>query len=177
MGSELPEDTAATDFVRERIDSFEGTHGTACAEIVHDMAPDADIVLAGFEDDVTWAQAVDEIVGAGVRIVSHSIGFDNLFPPDGNNYYTQKVDAAAAAGVLFVTAAGNEGQKYYQGAWRDTNANGFLEFGGGRTELLPIGAAARALPGRAALGRRLRREQPRLRPAHRHRRIRAELRP
>lgn len=141
VGSELPADTSATDFVLERIDSFADAHGTACAEIVHDMAPDADIVLAGFEDDVTWAQAVDEIVGAGVRIVSHSIGFDNLFPPDGNNYYTQKVDAAAAAGVLFVTAAGNEGQKYYQGTWRDANGNGFLEFGG-RTELLPIGAPA-----------------------------------
>ena len=142
LDSELPGDTTATDFVLERIGSYEDQHGTACAEIVHDMAPGAKILLAGFEDDVTWAQAVDELAGAGVRIVSHSIGFDNLLPPDGNNYYTQKVDAAAAAGVLFVTAAGNEGQKYYQGTWRDTNGNGFLEFGGGRMELLPIGAPA-----------------------------------
>ena len=123
-------------------DRFEEQHGTACAEIVHDMAPEADIVLAGFEDDVTWAQAVEQLAGVGVRIVSHSVGFDNLFPPDGNNYYTQKVDAAAAAGVLFVTAAGNEGQKYYQGSWRDTNGNGFLEFGG--AELLPVGAPSGA---------------------------------
>jgi subtilisin family serine protease len=142
VGDELPDDTAGTDFVLERLDSFEGTHGTACAEIVHDMAPNADILLAGFEDDVTWAQAVEQLAGVGVKIVSHSIGFDNLFPPDGNNYYTQKVDAAAAAGVLFVSAAGNEGQKYYQGTWRDNNRNGFLEFGGGGAELLPIGAAA-----------------------------------
>lgn len=142
VGSELPDGTKATDFVLERLDKYDDEHGTACAEIVHDMAPDAEILLAGFEDDVTWAQAVAELAGAGVRIVSHSVGFDNLFPPDGNNYYTQKVDAAAAAGVLFVTAAGNEGEKYYQGTWRDTNANGFLEFGGGRTELLPIGASA-----------------------------------
>ena len=126
----------------DRLDAFEDVHGTACAEIVHDMAPGADILLAGFEDDVSWAQAVDQLAGAGVRIVSHSIGFDNLYPPDGNNYFTQKVDAAAAAGVLFVTAAGNEGQKYYSGAWRDANGNGFLEFGGGATELLPIGATA-----------------------------------
>jgi subtilisin family serine protease len=139
-GTELPADTAATDFVRERLGSYTGVHGTACAEIVHDMAPDAEIVLAGFEDDVTWSAAIDEIVAAGVRIVSHSIGFDNLFPSDGNNYYTQKVDQAAAAGVLFVSAAGNEGQKYWSGGWRDTNANGFLEFGG--TELLPVGAVA-----------------------------------
>lgn len=140
LDSELPGDTTATDFVLGRIDDFEGVHGTACAEIVHDMAPAAKILLAGFEDDVTWAAAVDELVGGGVRIISHSIGFDNLFPPDGNNYYTQKVDQAAAAGVLFVTAAGNEGQKYFQGTWRDTNGNGFLEFGG-RTELLPIVAS------------------------------------
>jgi subtilisin family serine protease len=142
VGSELPADASATDFVLDRLDSFAGEHGTACAEIVHDMAPDAKILLAGFEDDVTWAQAVDQLAGAGVRIVSHSIGFDNLFPPDGNNYYTQKVDAAAAAGVLFVTAAGNEGEKYYQGTWRDANGNGFMEFGGGATELLPVGASA-----------------------------------
>ncbi len=142
VGSELPEGTQATDFVLERLDKYEDEHGTACAEIVHDMAPDAEIVLAGFEDDVSWAQAVEQLAGSGIRIVSHSAGFDNLFPPDGNNYYTQKVDAAAAAGVLFVTAAGNEGQKYYQGTWRDLNGNGFLEFGGGSTELLPIGAPA-----------------------------------
>jgi subtilisin family serine protease len=140
VGTELPEDTAATDYVRDRLGSYEGVHGTACAEIVHDMAPDAEIILAGFEDDVTWAAAVDEIVAAGVKIVSHSIGFDNLYPSDGNNYYAQKVDEASAAGVLFVTAAGNEGQKYWSGAWRDANGNGFLEFGG--TELLPIGAGA-----------------------------------
>lgn len=141
LDAELPGDTTATDFVLGRIDDFGDVHGTACAEIVHDMAPAAKILLAGFEDDVTWAQAVDELVGGGVRIVSHSIGFDNLFPPDGNNYYTQKVDQAAAAGVLFVTAAGNEGQKYFQGPWRDTNGNRFLEFGG-RTELLPVGVSA-----------------------------------
>jgi subtilisin family serine protease len=142
VGDELPANASATDFVLDRLDAFEDVHGTACAEIVHDMAPGADILLAGFEDDVTWAQAVDQLAGAGVRIVSHSIGFDNLYPPDGNNYYTQKVDAAAAAGVLFVTAAGNEGEKYYSGTWRDANGNGFLEFAGGATELLPIGAPA-----------------------------------
>jgi subtilisin family serine protease len=138
LGSELPEDTEATDFVQEHLDDYESGHGTACAEIVHDMAPDAKILLAGFEDEVTWGQAIEQLTAGGVRIISHSVGFDNLFPPDGNNYFTQKVDAAAAAGVLFVTAAGNEAQKYYQGTWRDANGNGFLEFGGGATELLPI---------------------------------------
>jgi subtilisin family serine protease len=137
VGSELPEGTSGTDYVLQRLDSYDGVHGTACAEIVHDMAPGAKIVLAGFEDEVTWAAAVDELVRMGIRVISHSAGFDNLYPADGNNLFAQKVDAAAAAGVLFVTAAGNEGQKYYQGSWRDTNSNGILEIGG--VEMLPIG--------------------------------------
>jgi len=140
LGSELPDGTSGTDFVLQHLDSYRSVHGTACAEIVHDMAPGAKILLAGFNDDAEWASAVDELVRSGVRIVSHSIGFDNLYPADGNNYFAQKVDAAAANGVLFVSAAGNEGKNYYQATWRDTNGNGFLELGG--AELLPIGATS-----------------------------------
>jgi subtilisin family serine protease len=142
IGSELPDDIAGTDSVRAHLGSYTGVHGTACAEIVHDMAPDADIVLADFTDDVTWAQSVDQLVGSGIRIISHSIGFDNIYPPDGNNYYAQKVDQAAGAGVLFVTAAGNEGHKYYNGTWRDANGNGLMEFGTSGSEMLPVGAGA-----------------------------------
>lgn len=137
---ELPRDVLfATDFVLQRLESYDNVHGAACAEIIHDMAPGARLVLAGFEDEVTWAEAIDELVNAGVRIISHSIGFDNLAIPNGDNYWSRKVDEATSRGVLFVTAAGNEGENYYQGSWRDSNRNGFLEFTGG-AELLPLGS-------------------------------------
>jgi subtilisin family serine protease len=137
LGTELPEDLLATDFVLERLASYDDPHGTACAEIIHDIAPGATLVLAGFEDEVTWGQAVDELVNSGVRIISHSVGFDNLFPPDGNHFFARKVDEAASRGVLVVTAAGNEADRYYQGPWRDGNANDYLEFTS-EVELLPI---------------------------------------
>jgi subtilisin family serine protease len=136
-GSELPGDTQATQTVIDGLGSFGDVHGTACAEIVHDVAPGARLVLANFTDEVTWAKAIDDLAAAGARVISHSVGFDNLFPPDGNHFFGQKVDQAAASGTLFVTAAGNEGANYYQGAWSDTNANGFFEFGPG-TELLAV---------------------------------------
>jgi subtilisin family serine protease len=110
---------------------MEGTHGTACAEIIHDVAPAATLVLAGFEDEVTWAAAVDELVNLGVDIISHSIGFDNVYVPDGNHFFARKVDEAVSRGVLFVTAGGNEADKYFQGPWRDENGNGFLDVAGG----------------------------------------------
>lgn len=136
---ELPRDTTATQFVLDRLSRYEDVHGTAAAEIVHDVAPGASIVLAGFDDEVTWAQAIDELYATGVRIISHSIGFDNLFPPDGQHYFAKKVDQAADAGVLFVTAAGNEAENYHQTAWSDRNNNAVLDFG--TTEFLPVSAS------------------------------------
>ena len=94
--------------------------------------------MASFADEVEWGMALDRLVGSGVKIISHSIGFDNIYPPNGAHPFAAKVDAVAAAGVLFVSAAGNEGGNYFQGPWQDTNNNEFLEFGG-RTEFLPIG--------------------------------------
>ena len=136
LGSELSADTAATPFVLQRLSQFDNVHGTACAEIIHDVAPGAKLVLAGFEDDVTWAAAVDELVNLGVDIISHSVGFDNLYSPDGNHFFAQKVDEAMSRGVLFVTAGGNEAEKYFQGPWRDGNGNGYLDVPGG--EVLPV---------------------------------------
>jgi subtilisin family serine protease len=131
LGTELPADTRGTDFVLQRLSEMTGTHGTACAEIIHDVAPGATLVLAGFEDEVTWAAAVDELVNLGVDIISHSIGFDNVYVPDGNHFFARKVDEAVSRGVLFVTAGGNEADKYFQGPWRDENGNGFLDVAGG----------------------------------------------
>jgi subtilisin family serine protease len=137
LGSELPADTVATDFVLQRLSQFEEEHGTACAEIIHDVAPGATLVLAGFEDEVSWGAAVDELVNRGVDIISHSVGFDNLYSPDGNHFFAQKVDEASSRGVLFVTAGGNEAEKYFQGPWRDDNGNGYLDIATGG-EWLPV---------------------------------------
>jgi subtilisin family serine protease len=136
LGGELPADTLATDFVLQRLSQFEEVHGTACAEIIHDVAPGATLVLAAFEDEVSWGAAVDELVNLGVDIISHSVGFDNVYSPDGNHFFAQKVDEANSRGVLFVTAGGNEADKYFQGPWRDDNGNGYLDVPGG--EVLPV---------------------------------------
>jgi subtilisin family serine protease len=130
IGSELPaEQTSATPFVLDNLDEFESAHGTACAEIIHDIAPGAELYLAAFEDLVSWGEQLDQLIVAGVDIISHSIGFDNLYPPDGHHIIAQTVDEITASGILFVTAAGNEAEHYYQGTWQDIDQDGFLEFG------------------------------------------------
>ncbi len=146
VAEELPEGTDATDFVLARLEQYEDPHGTACAEIVHDVAPGADLILAGFEDEVTWAQAIDQLIEAGVRVISHSVGFDNLFPANGQHFFADKVNDAARRGVLFVTASGNEAGKFHNTQFADADGDAILEFQG--QELLPIVAGG---PGRVVL--------------------------
>ena len=136
LGSELPSDTVATPFVQNG--SFSEVHGTACAEIVHDVAPGAKLILGGFSgDEVAWAQQIQLLVNSGADIITHSLGFDNVAMPNGKHFFAQVADAVNSSGVLFVTAAGNEGQKYYQGPWTDKDKDQFLEFKN-KTENLPI---------------------------------------
>lgn len=109
LGTELPS-KVATDFALGSSDSTD--HGTSVAEIVHDFAPDADLVLASFSTDVEFASALQSLVDAGVDVVNGSIGFDNVWAADGSSLMSQAVDAARDAGVIYVAAAGNENDKY-----------------------------------------------------------------
>jgi subtilisin family serine protease len=114
------------------------THGTAVAEVVHDMAPGASLALYDFQTDVQFFEACDRMLANGETIVNASIGFDNLWHADGTSPWTRKVDELAAAGVLWIAAAGNEADIYWVGTPTDADGDGWLELGG--TENLPIEA-------------------------------------
>jgi subtilisin family serine protease len=104
-------------------------HGVRMAELVHDMAPQAHLVLVGYRTLEQFEQAVAWIVAQGIPIVSHSNSF--LTPPfDGTGRAARAVDAAAAAGVLWVNSAGNYGQRH----WRGTPPGG--------TAVIPIAPTA-----------------------------------
>lgn len=128
---ELPPAVAQRAFNREgRLENDE-VHGTACAEIIHDVAPGAQLVLAAIDGQP------DQIVNAarwlaeeqGVDIISFS-GGGHSGPHNGTALLDRLVDAVVAdTGVLWVNAAGNEGAKHWGGPARDADGNGWLEFG------------------------------------------------
>ena len=85
------------------------------AELVHDLAPDARLVLVGYRTIDQFEEAAAWIASQGIPIVSHSNSF--LTPPfDGTGRAARAVDAAAAAGVLWVNSAGNYGQRHWRGS-------------------------------------------------------------
>ena len=105
----------------------EGTHGTACGEIIHDIAPESTQYLANFgtdlefESQLQWLQERSDIISA-------SIGFDNNYPMDGTSSVAQLVENQWNEGILYVGAAGNEQIKYWTGEWADSDDDGNLDF-------------------------------------------------
>jgi len=133
LGSELPASVVAKNFVDGQTDAqVDGTtpHGTACAEIVHDMAPGAALYLAKIATDVDLAEAVAWLKDAQhVQIISTSLGFFNLSPGDGTGPLADLAQSVEQAGILWVTAAGNYRQSHWGGPWLDADGDGKLEFG------------------------------------------------
>jgi len=91
-----------------------GDHGTACAEIVLDVAPEADLILLACQTGVEFVEAVDYAVNHGVEVISHSAGF-LVGPFDGSGFICDVVDEARQKGVLFVNSAGNYAMGHYEG--------------------------------------------------------------
>lgn len=89
-------------------------HGVRMAEIVHDVAPDARLLLVNYNTQAQFRGAVAWTVAQGAGVVSHSNSF--LTPPfDGTGPNARSVDAAAGAGVLWVNSAGNFAQRHWSG--------------------------------------------------------------
>lgn len=124
---ELPSDVITRSFVGSgsEIEFWAQTpHGTACAEIVHDVAPGAQLYLVNFGTEVEWANAVDWLLAQGVDVISFSAGWPVGGPGDGTGTLSTLVEDVQNSGVLWVNAAGNSAQRHWMGQWRDDGPDG-----------------------------------------------------
>ncbi len=127
LGTELPDSVATTPGT---LNTSGGTHGTAVAEIVHDIAPDADLHLYQFATEVEFYERCDQIVADGVEVLNASIGFDNVWHADGTSPYTQTVELVVDEGVTWVAASGNEVGRYFIGEVGPADGDGFVTIDG-----------------------------------------------
>ena len=125
---ELP-NLSYRDFTGEGIFT-ETEHGSACAEIVHDIAPDAEIYLYKVGNLVSLENAKDAAIQEGMDIVTVSLGTHATGFGDGLGFECEIVDDAFQNNVLWVNAAGNEAQRVIYAQLRDPNSNGYHNFGG-----------------------------------------------
>ena len=135
LGTELPAEVDIQAFCSfppqsvEHCDSFgvpqPFEHGTAVAEIVHDMAPEAELMLLAIDPDIANIQAALTYARTnGADIVSASIGtqFDNR---DGTSELCATATTLRRSGVVWSVSAGNAGDpcEHESYTWRPSGVN------------------------------------------------------
>ncbi|MDO8472684.1 MAG: S8 family serine peptidase, partial [Dehalococcoidia bacterium] len=128
LGTELPAEVA-THWAPSLGGPGPSSHGTASSEIVHDMAPSAQLYLANFRTEVEWGNSVNWLIGQGVSIISSSVGFANTGPGDGTGPVCDAVKAASDAGILWSQAAGDGALRHWSGQFLDVDGDDYHDFG------------------------------------------------
>ena len=113
---DLPANVVTRDFCGGRF-STETEHGTAVAEIVHEMAPEAQLYLLCIDTEVDLAAAAAFARAEGASVISHSAGWFGEMRGDGSGPIGAIVADARAAGILWVNSAGNEAQTHWAGTF------------------------------------------------------------
>jgi hypothetical protein len=133
LGKELPRSVTLKTFLSNGREGRD-VHGTAVAEIVHAMAPEAELYLCPIESDATYIQAVKYLVDeAKVDVIQQSQGWHDQ-RGDGNDFRSRQVDYAHENGVVYVKSAGNEADSHYSGTF-NPGATGRHQFASGKERL------------------------------------------
>ncbi len=102
-------------------------HGTACAEIVREIAPGAVLYLVNVETPADLQAAVKWLIDEKVSVISHSVGWywGGL---NGTGPIDDIVETATRHGILWVNASGNEAPRHTWTHGADADGNGYVEF-------------------------------------------------
>ena len=129
---DLPIDTIRPSYRHET-----GGHGIACAEVIHSIAPGAELHLVRVNGLTTLENAVDWAIREGIDVISMSMSFFNESFYDGTGPVNAQVDELVAAGILLVSSAGNYARQHYWSEYVDENRDGFHDFER-EDQMLPI---------------------------------------
>ena len=129
---DLPMDT-----FRPRYSFEEGSHGVACSEVIHDLAPEAELHLVRVNGETTLENAARWAVANGIDVVSMSMSFFNSSYNDGTGPVNAAVDILAAGGVLMVDSAGNYATEHWDGEFVDRDGDDAHDFEWG-SSYLPV---------------------------------------
>jgi len=132
-----------------------GAEGTALLEVVHDLAPGADLFFANAATTMELGQAQDWLADTvGVDVILDDLAAFNVGPYDGTSSVSLKTSSQVGKGVTYVNAVGNYGNSHYVGWFTDTDGDLLHEFdaslglaaedGSGETLNVSVGAGGGA---------------------------------
>lgn len=95
--------------------------GRAMLEIVHDLAPGAELFFAtAFGGETGFATNIGRLADAGCRVIVDDVIYLSE-PMFQDGIIAQAVDEVVAEGVLFFSSAGNNGDDSYESVYRDSD--------------------------------------------------------
>jgi subtilase family protein len=103
-----------------------GAEGTAILEVIHDLAPDAQLYFANAGTDLEFNQAVN-FLASSADVVVDDVGFFGL-PYNGTSGVSTNTAAALNSSTnpirAYFTAVGNEAKVHYRGDYVDSGVDG-----------------------------------------------------
>lgn len=108
----------------------DGNHGVACSEVLHDIAPGAELHLVRISSFTTVENAVRWAIREDVDVLSMSVSFFNDSFHDGTGPFGPLLEDLEAHDILLVTSAGNSAREHWQGPFVDADGDGRLDFDG-----------------------------------------------
>ncbi|MDD2439843.1 MAG: PGF-pre-PGF domain-containing protein [Methanosarcinaceae archaeon] len=105
--------------------SIGGDEGTAMLEIVHDLAPDAELYFhACGNSTLEFNRAIDALADSGCKIICDDISWiTEPFFEDGI-VATHVEEVIKTRNILYVSSAGNRGSAHYQGMYYENGVGG-----------------------------------------------------
>jgi subtilisin family serine protease len=127
LGKALPRTVAVRSFRFDgNLEAKDSQHGILCAEVIHALAPEAELLLANWEPEhpqqflaaVRWARQ------EGARILSCSIIMPTWSDYEGRGRIHDELTRLLSAkegdtGALFFASAGNTAQRHWSGSFED----------------------------------------------------------
>jgi subtilisin family serine protease len=140
LGTALPERVTVRSFRDDgNLEARDSQHGILCAEVLHALAPAAELLLANWEPDrpdsflaaARWARE------QGARVVSCSLIMPSWSDGEGGGRVNAELAEVVGAGrdrgdLLFFGSAGNTAHRHWRGAFRP-DAAGFHQWRPGKT--------------------------------------------
>ena len=115
-------------------DQVGGSEGVAMMEIIHAIAPDAQLLFHDRgHNQIEFVQAIDKLISAGARVICDDITYIEPFFEDG--YIASHVrDRILTYGVLYIASAGNMALGHYQDRFSGVEQEGYQWHGFGTNE-------------------------------------------
>ncbi len=118
----------------------DSAEGTAMLELIHDIAPGAQLFGVSISNSLEFVAAVNflaDVAGGanprrgtsgGVDIIVDDLSFFNIGPYDGTSFISQAITAAVDRGVAYFTSAGNHAERHWRGFYSACPGSNFHRF-------------------------------------------------